>query len=184
MLGRLLDLFKKEEQKLSLVELQQKHGFKTDKNTTHSYLPIYDELFSKFKNPSILEIGCGMGESLRLWRKYFPKSIIHGIDIVQPKFKNNPFKNDPKTQIFVADSNHWIPPIKYDIIIDDGSHVYRDQVTAYHRFFEKYCKSLYIIEDVQDTVALRNLISMNPSRVEDLREVKGQYDDILVVFEK
>lgn len=41
----------------------------TDKNTTHSYLPTYERLFSRIKNTTgnILEIGILAGGSIYLW---------------------------------------------------------------------------------------------------------------------
>ena len=58
------------------------------KNWT-GFLKIYDEYFKKFKNEeiSILEIGVDKGKSLELWRNYFTKAKICGIDIEKMNFK-------------------------------------------------------------------------------------------------
>jgi hypothetical protein len=46
---------------------------RTDKNTTHSYLPLYESLFKNKKETTqnILEIGFQNGGSIKLWRDYF-----------------------------------------------------------------------------------------------------------------
>lgn len=50
----------------------------------HHYIPIYDELFYKFRNTQVrvLEIGVGKGGSLKMWREYFGhNAIIFGVDV-------------------------------------------------------------------------------------------------------
>ena len=56
---------------------------KTDKNTVHSYLPLYDLLLKNKKNTckNIIEIGVGQGGSIKLWHDYFPNATIYGCDI-------------------------------------------------------------------------------------------------------
>ena len=62
----------------------------TDKFGFHKYTQIYSDHFKFFKNKNIklLEIGVGGykdlnygGNSLRMWKKYFSKAEIYGIDI-------------------------------------------------------------------------------------------------------
>ena len=62
---------------------------KTDKNTTHSYLPLYNQLLLKKKDiaKNILEIGIGdfgekNGGSIKLWKDYFTNATIYGLDIL------------------------------------------------------------------------------------------------------
>ena len=56
---------------------------KTDKHTTHSYDTVYHQLLSGKRDSvtSVLEIGVREGDSLRVWREYFPNATIHGIEI-------------------------------------------------------------------------------------------------------
>lgn len=180
MFEKLKNLFKKQKRQ-TLLEIQALKGFKTDKGTVHSYLEIYDEIFSEYSNPSILEIGVDKGESLRLWKAMFPNAIVHGLDI---ELKSK--KVIPGCEVFIADATTWVPPRKYDIIIDDGSHKLRDQSTTFLRLFDKYCRGHYIIEDVQDSVAIKTLMNLNLEKasVYDLREIKNREDDIMVVFKK
>jgi len=77
---------------MSFVEIANKYGndthgdstsHGTDKNTTHSYGPIYESLFSPIKNTAtaILEIGFDSGKGLQLFSEYFTNATIYGIDI-------------------------------------------------------------------------------------------------------
>ena len=60
---------------------------KTDKNTTHSYLEVYEMLFKKKQNTAknILEIGIQSGGSIQLWHDYFKNATIYGLDIQRVK---------------------------------------------------------------------------------------------------
>jgi hypothetical protein len=57
---------------------------RTDKNTTHSYLDLYQTLFNNKKNTAknILEIGIYRGGSIKLWSEFFINATIYGIDII------------------------------------------------------------------------------------------------------
>ena len=56
----------------SLAELARKHG--TDK-FEHGYCPHYEDRFGNLRDQPItlLEIGSWYGQSLRMWREYFPR---------------------------------------------------------------------------------------------------------------
>jgi hypothetical protein len=63
---------------------------KTDKNTRHSYLSLYEELLKSKKETAknILEIGIGSsdqgitnGGSIKLWHDYFTNATVYGLDI-------------------------------------------------------------------------------------------------------
>ena len=69
---------------MNLVELNTDTTyFRTDKNSTHSYLPLYDNLLKPIKDTAIniLEIGVRHGGSIKLWLDYFTKGTIYGCDI-------------------------------------------------------------------------------------------------------
>ena len=57
---------------------------RTDKNTTHSYLPLDESLFKNKRETAqnILEIGIQNGGSIKLWRDYFINATIYGLDII------------------------------------------------------------------------------------------------------
>jgi predicted O-methyltransferase YrrM len=68
---------------MSLLELID--NTRTDKNTTHSYIEVYENLFSGKKDSAkhILEIGIYYGGgSIKLWHDYFHSANIYAIDII------------------------------------------------------------------------------------------------------
>lgn len=90
------------------------------------YLPLYERHFWPFVGRSIrvLEIGVGHGGSLQLWKAYFgPNAEIVGLDI-DPRCKEY---EEPQITIHIG--NQANPPVmgRFDIVIDDGSHVLADQ---------------------------------------------------------
>ena len=67
---------------------------RTDKNTTHSYLELYDQLLVSRKTTAehVLEIGIGPadkpnGGSIRMWHDYFDIAQIHALDIIPPRIR-------------------------------------------------------------------------------------------------
>ena len=89
---------------MSLVELNNDF---TDKNTTHSYLPLYDKLLKTLKNTAknVLEVGIGdfetkNGGSLLLWSNYFTNATIYGIDILPINRVLDIVINDPTIKLY------------------------------------------------------------------------------------
>ena len=142
--------------------MARKHG--TDKggnhlkagNTCHQYTPTYYELFKDRIHDvrAVLEIGVLYGQSLRMWREFFPNAEIIGID----NNKGCLFK-EPQIRCFHADQGNAhslsaaiaglnLPP--YDLIIDDGSHDEGHQVVAAQTLLPHLAKDgFYVIEDLQ-----------------------------------
>jgi len=159
--------------------------YRTDKNTGHSYGPVYEELLEARRETvtKVLEIGVFLGDSLRMWRDYFPHAQIIGLDI-NPKRQLNEDRicsivgsqNDPATL-------HQVGALgPYDLIVDDGSHKASDQLTSLLYLWE-FVKpgGVYVIEDLQEP---QKWIDLAPCAVVDLRANKGIYDDALVVLER
>jgi hypothetical protein len=115
------------------------------------YYPIYDMYFHSLRedNLNILEIGVKNGESLRLWKKYFPNAQIWGVDI-DPKCLDHKEEN---IEILIGDQNDptTFDPIKkidFDIIIDDGSHVFFHMINSFEYLWKNLKNGgLYFIED-------------------------------------
>jgi SAM-dependent methyltransferase len=121
---------------------------------TH-YFPIYERHFSRFKNTScvILEIGCGQGGSLQLWKRYFgPHADIVGVDI-EPACKE--FEED-QIRVFIGDQsdpvflNRLLDEIaEPDVIIDDGSHVMAHLNASFDVLYPRLAKNgVYLVEDL------------------------------------
>ena len=119
------------------------------------YFPVYERHFGPFVNRSVnvLEIGCGDGGSLQMWKRYFgPHAQIVGIDI-EPRCKN--FEEDQiAVRIGSQDDAAFLESVvgefgPFDIIIDDGSHVQAHVVAAFAKLYLGLSKSgVYLVEDL------------------------------------
>lgn len=170
----------------------------TDKNTTHSYLDTYENLFNKKKDTAknILEIGISTGGSIKLWHDYFTNATIYGIDIDDTRYIKADIKNNDRIKLLLNTNgyNESIPQslnTKFDVIIDDGPHTLESQIN----FIKLYSDLLeddgiLIIEDVADITHLTNLKDVTPEHLKqyiktiDMRDVKGRFDDILFIIDK
>ena len=179
----------------------------TDKNTLHSYLELYESLFSSKKESAknILEIGIGdvkqkNGGSIKLWYEYFVNATIHSLDILSIDRVIDELKNNPRiilhTSINAYDDdffNHTIlsKNIKYDILLDDGPHT----LESMKKFINLYSQlmtddGILIIEDVQSIEWIELLKNEVPEHLKqyiqiyDLRSIKNRYDDIVFVINK
>jgi len=127
--------------------------YNTDKSSkSHNYTKIYDKYLNSIREQklNILEIGVLNGSSLNMWSEYFPNSQIYGLDI-NPDCKKYE-KDNIKVIIGSQDDEEFlqknIKPIKFDLIIDDGSHLSRHQIKSFINLFESLnSDSYYIIED-------------------------------------
>jgi hypothetical protein len=130
-------------------------AYDTDK-IQNDYLEVYDPILSPWtdKDVKLLEIGVHKGGSLQLWRDYFPRGTIAGIDLELPEgfipgeriqlFKGS--QSDTQLLSQVATS---IAPVGFDIIIDDASHIGELTKTTFWHLFHHHLKpgGLYAIED-------------------------------------
>jgi hypothetical protein len=170
----------------------------TDKNTSHSYGPIYNSFFLNYEKTTgnILEIGISGGYSLLAYADYFKNAIIHGLDIEDKC--NIATKTHPKIKLEFGNAKSDIVINKYnnmlfDIIIEDASHEPEDQIRHFMDF-SRFVKSggIYIIEDINIvflefiTAVLKPYAQYHNFDVHiiDLRFVKNRADDILLIFKK
>lgn len=139
------------------------------------FTTVYHKYFDNLRknNLNILEIGIGSGPSLKLWHDYFEKAQIHAIDINNCKLYEN-----ERTHTYIADQSNKNELIniankigKFDIIIDDGGHMMRQQQISLATLF-KYINSggLYFIEDLHTSfwepgrILYDNTIDINEKR--------------------
>lgn len=136
----------------SLRDLFETHKGRVVHKFPH-HIDVYDNLFAKYRAPSILEIGIAEGGSLELWRKYFgPEAVIMGIDIAD----RSALEGESANRVFTGDQgspefwNMVIPQIgRPNIIIDDGSHKCKDQIVTFTKLFPLLQdEGLYVIEDI------------------------------------
>jgi len=168
----------------------------TDKNSYHSYVDVYENLFKnrQLSVKNVLEIGIERGGSLKLWNDYFVNATIYGLDINDaPKFlskykriitqNRDAYSND--TLQHFLDKN-----IKFDVIIDDGPHTLDSMIFVIENYTKLLNKDgILIIEDVQNVDWCDNLYNFVPSHLKDFsykidrRHIKGTLDDILFIVE-
>lgn len=158
-----------------------------DKNGTHTYTETYDKLFAPFqKGCSFLEIGLALGDSIDLFDEYFENSDIVGVDIsvvfTPKKYKNNVtiIEADATKANFLKD----IKGKKFDIIIDDGSHMTQDQIDTFNLLKGSMNKGgVYIIEDILALDQERSKFERLHSNCEiiDMRH-NGRFDNVLICY--
>ena len=120
----------------------------------HDYLKHYHYNFSSIRNDvkKVLEIGVDRGQSLYLWKDYFPNAKIYGLDVNPEclKLEKERIKiiignqNDEKFLKQFAKKEGF-----FDIIIDDGSHKHIDIIKSFSSLYPYVSnKGFYCIEDV------------------------------------
>lgn len=135
--------------------------YKSDKWGAHYYAKHYQDHFRKFKFKKIklLEIGVGGyenpdigGNSLRMWKRYFPFGRIYALDLYDKKnFEEHRIKIFRGSQT----DEHVLSELteatgELDIIIDDGSHINSHVIKTFAALFPKLKQGgIYVIEDTQ-----------------------------------
>jgi len=165
----------------------------TDKNSVHSYLPVYAHLLRNAwgKPFRMLEVGIQRGGSILGWCKAFPAATVYGVDcqksvnIQAPNYKEK-ILNAYSEEMLQAFAHEEL----FDFIIDDGSHAYNDILFACH-YYHKFLKpgGVLVIEDVPDVKWLPKMKALATAagcthEVVDLREKKGRWDDVLFIIKK
>ena len=122
---------------LHLYDLYKKSPLESHK--WESYFYIYEEIFSELKGKDItfVEVGVHNGGSLFMWKEYFGKnSRIVGVDL-NPNAK---LLEEYGFEIYIGsqnDSDFWDNFHKevngIDILLDDGSHDYYDQILTLNK---------------------------------------------------
>ena len=185
---------------MSLIEIVD--NSRTDKNTVHSYLPLYQHLLISKKETAknVLEVGICNGGSIKLWSDFFTNATVYGLDIMSINNVWEGIKNNKKiilhTSTDAYNANFFITNflnknIKFDFMLDDGPHSLESMKT----FIKLYSQimtddGILIIEDVQswDWInLLRNEVPENLRefiKVYDLRRYKNRYDDIVFTIDK
>ena len=181
---------------MSLIELVDND--KTDKNTRHSYLELYEKLLISKKESAknVLEIGVGAGGSITLWRDYFKKASIYCLD----KFPCLECEIHNKERIIFSCfdaydetifKTKFIKNIKFDMILDDGPHTLESMIQCIKLYLPLLSEDgIFMIEDVQDMSWTKVLYDTVPEdlkryiKIYDLRENKNRYDDIVFTVNK
>jgi hypothetical protein len=173
---------------------------RTDKNTIHSYLPLYESLLSGKRESAknVLEIGICLGGSIKLWRDYFTSAQVYGVDIVKRgTYDWRHISKDSRITLYdrsdAYDINFFnsnFRSMKFDFILDDGPHTL-ESMKAYITLYSQVLAhdGILILEDIQDILWIESLKSCVPVELKefvnvyDLRATKGRYDDIVLTID-
>lgn len=136
----------------SLDAIGIRHG--TDKSSVHNdFLRFYAPFLERRRSEAVrvLEIGVLGGGSVRTWADYFPRGEIIGADI-DPGAKQYASgricieiadQSDPNDRARLA----ALGP--FDVVIDDGSHVWAHQIATFKTLIGSVQPGgLYIVEDL------------------------------------
>ncbi|HEX8181597.1 MAG TPA: hypothetical protein VF525_18800 [Pyrinomonadaceae bacterium] len=140
-----------------MANLEQLAGtYDTDKAAHTSYLRNYEAYFQPLldKEIRLLELGVYHGGSLRLWRDYFKRGLIVGLDIepVQvddPSGRIRVYQGGQQDTALLDRIAQETAPEGFDVIIDDCSHIGALTRISFWHLFDRHLKSggLYVIED-------------------------------------
>ena len=127
-------------------------AFGTDKSSrVHHFTKHYEVYFELLRELplKILEIGVQSGASLRMWKQYFPKAQIVGIDYydvdVMEEDRIKVIRGEQKDPKVLEEVLLHGP---FDIIIDDGSHKNPDIMASFDYLFPRMKPGgIYVIED-------------------------------------
>lgn len=144
---------------IGLAELAVRFG--SDKWGMHWYTTHYERYFGPYRNRpvKVLEIGIGGsgkaesgGSSLRMWKHYFRRGLVYGLDIYDKSHVAEPrvrvLQGDQGDTACLESLGKEHGP--FDIVIDDGSHLNEHVLTSFNALFPHVRQGgLYVIEDVQ-----------------------------------
>jgi hypothetical protein len=125
------------------------------KGYPHRYLPFYESFFAPLRDRevTVLEIGVETGASLRMWRDYFQRGKVVGLD-------HQPLAHLGGDRIVVEQGSQRSPGDlarvaaahgPFDIIVDDAGHETDVQMWCYN-YMMVHVKpgGFYVLEDIMD----------------------------------
>ncbi len=145
--------------RMSLTELAQE--FRTDKWGSHYYTPHYERHLKHLKRQrfTLLEIGIGGyaregkgGASLRMWKHFFPRAQIVGLDIEDKSFVDRQrivsYQGSQTDEALLRKIVDEHGPLQ--VVIDDGSHRPQHIRETFRILFPLLPDgAIYAIEDTQ-----------------------------------
>lgn len=131
-------------------------AYDTDKAAHRHYLRNYEEYFRPFleRDVRLLELGVFHGGSLLLWRDYFERGLVVGLDLNPVEFKGDTgrirfYQGGQQDTDLLDRIARECAPEGFDIIIDDCAHVGDLARASFWHLFDRHLKpgGLYVIED-------------------------------------
>lgn len=174
------------------VLIKQSSDGTTDKASYHAYENFYPDaltylLDKKEEDLHILEVGTYHGGSMKCWMEIFPRAHFYGIDW---DFDIMDLAVRTDTRLKLLKCNQADPQVKtafegvqFDLIIDDASHMARDQIATFNMLKDRMASTgKYIIEDIYPD-------NYYPPEFKDMFEevdityIKNRGDDKLFVYQ-
>jgi hypothetical protein len=127
-------------------------GYDTDKAAT--YLRNYDRFFGPLQDQPVrlLELGVRTAGSLLLWRDYFDRGLIVGldsqrVDLEEPTGRVRVYRGRQEDPVILDQLGVECGP--FDIVIDDASHIADLTRVSFWHLFDRHLKpgGLFVIED-------------------------------------
>jgi len=183
--------------KQTLLQIIHEHKLlRSDKSTGHSYIPhLYDSFLEPLRDKEIalLEIGTREGDSIRLWDLFFSKAKIFGMDNNNCQVWEDVVSDKVTMLVGDAYTQEMVDAVPgLDVVIDDGPHSLESQLKCIEMYYDKLNEGgIIIIEDIQryDYIAqleekYKEVGGKEEVEYYDLRNIKGRYDDLVVVLRK
>jgi len=131
-------------------------NYDTDKAEHSHYLRKYEEWFQPLVDQDVrlLELGIYKGGSLLLWRDYFNKGLIVGldlnrVDVFDESGRIRVYQGQQEDTELLDRIAEETAPDGFDIIIDDCSHIGELTRISFWHLFDNHLKpgGIYVIED-------------------------------------
>jgi hypothetical protein len=184
-LNDLFNFFNSDKGDLYEYQYDQPIKNKKEKVQAHGYAKFYEDYFKNIKNEKlkILEIGSFYGNASASLFFYFRNSFLYAGDIFPDlfRYKSKRVKNffvNSSEEVSIKD-NIIAKNIQFNIIIEDASHSFKDQIISLFLLFKSLePKGLFIIEelDFPDTRKDMNLKNEHPTLREILNKVNKSLD--------
>jgi SAM-dependent methyltransferase len=129
-------------------------SYDTDKSKY--MVPVYEELLAPLADQDIrlLELGIHRGGSLLMWRDYFERGQIAGLDFLpvsldDPSGRLHIYQGEQQDPRLLDRIRAEVAPDGFDVIIDDASHEADFTRKSFWRLFRNHLKpgGWYFIED-------------------------------------
>jgi cephalosporin hydroxylase len=165
----------------SLHRLAVIHG--TDKGREPSLARVYEPFLTSVRTDAIglIEIGAKDGASLRMWRDFFPRGEICGID------NNEGALAHAGDRIHIVVGDQADPAVvgqavdavgRVDVVVDDGGHHAHEQVASLLALWPAVRPGgLYIVEDIHTSYMLQYGMRYRDG-ASTVEVLKGIIDDI------
>jgi hypothetical protein len=173
-----------------LTQVGYKYG--TDKAYFHLFTEFYHDYFQPYvdKEFYLLELGIFKGASLKMLQEFFPKAHIYSVDIDEKAvytYYGDRIHTYLCSQVDKETLGKIIGNKKFDIIIDDGSHITsHQQISLGFLFPYLQPKGIYVCEDIHTSLN-RSYVDSTESTLDIFKRYKSSglfYCDLLNTQER